>query len=61
MMEDPLVGPLAQAPAAARDDALREAGLGALLAAGSGKTAIATAWLDRWRSLWPTDLPQRKA
>jgi len=53
MMEDPVAGPLAQAPAAVRDEALREAGLGAL-AAGSGETAIATAWLDRWRSLWPT-------
>ena len=53
MMEDPLVGPLAQAPAAVRDEALKQAGLGAF-AAGFGETAIATAWLDRWRSLWPT-------
>ena len=49
----PLVGPLAQAPAAVRDEALKQAGLGAF-AAGFGETAIATAWLDRWRSLWPT-------
>ena len=53
MMEDPVAGPLAQASAAARDEALKEAGLGAL-AAGAGEKAIATAWLDRWRSLWPT-------
>jgi hypothetical protein len=51
MAADSVLAPLAQAPAAARGEQLKEAGLGGLARDGE-HSEIAQCWLEHWRLLW---------
>jgi hypothetical protein len=50
---DPLLAPLAAAPAAERPAALAAAGLGPLAAAFVDGASLGEAWRGRWHALWP--------